>query len=563
MINDCLVDWLKSRSRPGTRLSPMYNQNNFTEFIMKKGIEFEKELIKYIDTQIIPVVTVDNYITDASCEKTIELMKRGVPLIHSAPVKNNKNNTQGIIDLLVRSDFINKLIEDPSLTPEEIDNGSPKLGHNFHYVVIDIKFSTLPLRADGIHILNSGHYPAYKAQAYIYNEAISKIQGYTSPFAFIMGRRWRYTKKDVTNHNYTCLNKLGRISYNTVDRDIPDKVTKAIKWVRDLKLYGSEWSVNPPSRPELYPNMCIDSGIWNSEKERIAQSIGEITNVWYLGVKNRNKGLLNDIKSWKDKRCTTKNLEFGGSRAPVVDRIMSINRQNKEKIWPTVIKGDTADWRNDSNEIFVDFETLSDIFSDFNDLPNQKSTDMIFMIGVGWEENGKWNYKNYTCNKATHEEEYRIMDEFSDFVRRRNNPKIRYWYAESNFWNKSECRQFDIAHENGDIDRKDHISDEWKISSNWTDLYNLFQHEPIVIKNCFKFGLKHIAKAMKNHGMIKTSIVSHCDSGMSAMINAATCYKNSTHPATCETMLDIAKYNEFDCKVLWEILSYLRKNHQA
>jgi hypothetical protein len=68
---------------------------------------------------------------------------------------------------------------------------------------------------------------------------------------------------------------------------------------------------------------------------------------------------------------------------------------------------------------------------------------------------------------------------------------------------------------------------------------------------------------MKEHGMIKTSIVSHCDSGMSAMINAAKCYNTSTHPATCETMLDIVKYNEFDCKVLWEILSYLRAKHQA
>ena len=159
--------------------------------------------------------------------------------------------------------------------------------------------------------------------------------------------------------------------------------------------------------------------------------------------------------------------------------------------------------------------------------------------------------------------EYRIMDEFSDFVGQRNNPKIRYWYAESNFWNKSECRQFDRAHNDEDVDRKDHISADWKLSHCWTDLYNLFQQEPIVLKGCFKFGLKPIAKAMKEHGMIKTSIVSNCDSGMSAMINAAKCYNTSTHPATCETMLDIVKYNEFDCKVLWEILNYLRANHQA
>lgn len=564
MIDDCLVDWLKLRSRPGTRRSPAYGQKTgFTEFIMNRGIEFESELIKHINANILPITTVSNYITDESCAKTIELMEQGIPLIHSAPVKNTITNTQGIIDLLARSDFINKLIEQPPLSEEEVSHGSPKLGHGYHYVVIDIKFSTLPLRADGIHILNSAHYPAYKAQTYIYNEAVGNIQGYTPPMTFIMGRRWRYTKKDVNHHSYKCLDRLGRISYDGVDKDIPAKVEKAIEWVREVRAHGSEWTVNPPSRRELYPNMCVDSGTWNVEKERIATSIGEITSVWYLGTKHRNKGLLADIKSWRDTRCTTKNLEFGGTRAPVVDRIMSINRQTKDNIWPAVIKGDTAEWRDGTNEIFVDFETLSDIFSDFNDLPNQKSTDIIFMIGVGWDEGGKWNYKNFTCNEPTQEEEFRIMDQFTDMVRQRGNPKIRYWCAESNFWNKAECRQFDLAHEDEDVDRKDHISDDWNLSTQWTDLYNLFQQEPIVLRGCFKFGLKPIAKAMRGHGMIKTSIESQCDSGMTAMINAANCYKTSTHPATCETMLDIAKYNEFDCKVLWEILSYLRANHQA
>ncbi len=562
MIDDCLVDWLKFRGRPGTRYSPAYEQNTgFTEFIMNKGIEFEAELIKYIDSHVFPVVTVSNYITDESCAKTKELMYKGTPIIHSAPVKNTETHTQGVIDLLVRSDFLDRLINEAPLQQEEVVVRAPNLKANYHYVVIDIKFSTLPLRADGIHLLNSGHYPAYKAQTYIYNEAVGLIQGYTPPATFIMGRRWRYTQKDVKHNNYTCLDRLGRIAFDGVDKDIPQKVREGVDWVRDVRTNGHQWSVNPPSRPELYPNMCIDSGIWNMEKERIAASIGEITTIWYLGTKHRNNALSAGIKSWKDKKCTSKNMAFGGSRAPIVDLIMSINRQTKDKIWPAVIKGDTADWRDSSNEIFVDFETLSDIFSDFTDLPNQKSTDMIFMIGVGWEEGGEWHYTNFIANEATREEEYRIMDEFTDMVHKRGNPKIRYWYAESSFWNTAECRQFDRAHQENNVDIKDHISDDWKLSSHWTDLYNLFQREPIVIKGCFKFGLKPIARAMREHGMITTSIESQCDSGMAAMINAAKCYKMASNPANSETMLDIAKYNEFDCKVLWEIISYLRSNH--
>ena len=42
-------------------------------------------------------------------------MKQGIPIIHSAPIYNRKNNTYGIIDLLVRSDYINKLFQEDIL----------------------------------------------------------------------------------------------------------------------------------------------------------------------------------------------------------------------------------------------------------------------------------------------------------------------------------------------------------------------------------------------------------------------------------------------------------------
>ena len=148
------------------------------------------------------------------------------------------------------------------------------------------------------------------------------------------------------------------------------------------------------------------------------------------------------------------------------------------------------------------------------------------------------------------------MDEFVTFVRNRGNPNIRYWYAEPKFWSTAECRQFDLAHDNNNIERKDHISDKWKSLGEWNDLYNLFLQEPIVLKGCFKFGLKPIAKTMKSQGMIKTSLESYCNSGMSAMINADKCYKISDDPVNSDTMIDIAKYNEFDCKVLWEIFLF-------
>ena len=561
MLNDTLVDWLKSRSRRGTRSTPIYSSNpGFTDFILHQGIQFENELIKYFNNKGTNIVTVSDFITDESCSRAISLMKEGVPILHSVPVRNNYNKTQGIIDLLVRSDHLGDIVTDNPLSLSDSTKKGPRLNGNYHYVVVDIKFSTLPLRSDGIHLLNSGHYPAYKAQTLIYTQAIGRIQGYTSPYAFILGRRWKYTSKRITHRSYSCLDRLGKIDYKGIDREYVSRTKKALTWVRDVREHGSEWRINPPSRQELYPNMCIDSGQWNGEKRKIAERIGEMTCVWNVGVKHRNIALANGITSWKDELCTASAMRLTGLRAPIIDKIMAINRQTKDKLWPAKIKTNVNRWKVKTNEIFVDFETLSDIFSGFEELPTQRKSNMIFMIGVGWEEKGAWRHRNFTCNAPTPDEEYRIMNEFMTFIAERGSPRAHYWHAENRFWTSAENRQFDRACEEHNQERKDNISDNWN-TVEWCDMYHLFRTEPIVVKGCFKFGLKDIAKAMRSHGMIQASIGSSCDSGMTAMVKAWECYNTSADPCNSEIMLDIARYNEFDCKVLWEIINYLRSNH--
>lgn len=559
MVNDALVDWIKEHKN--NKNVGKKSTDGFCSFIMECGNKFEDSLIKYINTKKIPVVSVSGNITDESIKKTIDLMKSGTPVIHSAPVRNYKNHTHGIIDLLVRSDHLDILVNECPLKEEEKIIPAPKLGKDYHYVVIDVKFSTLPLRSDGKHLLNSGSFPAYKAQCLIYTQAVGLIQGYTSRYAYILGRRWNYNSKNIKYSNFTCIDKLGIIDYHKVDKYYVDRTKEALRWLRDNKLYGSYWSLYPPTRPELYPNMCYNSGKWQSQKEKISLEIGEITNVWYCGIKNRKIALDNGITTWKDPECKTEKLGIKGLRAHTIDSILNINRQDIDKIRPQQIKNNIYNWKTEENEIFVDFETLSDIFYGFEDLPNQKTTDMIFMIGVWYKagENG-WVYKRFTSKKPNYEEEYRIMDEFSQFVKNLKNPKLWYWCAENRFWRKSEKRQFDRVRAEDDETKSKRISDVWNLN-NWVDLCEVFKTEPIVIKNCFKFGLKQIATAMREHKLITTKIESECSSGLSAMVKAWKCYQEFSNSVNCPIMKDIAKYNRFDCCVLEEILTYLRKNH--
>jgi len=561
MCNDTLVDVLKLKRRKTSKKGSVKSEGSFTDFIKQSGIDFEEKIVEYINNNIFPIIYVGDNITKETCLKTIELMELGTPIIHSAPVCNNKNKTRGIIDLLVRSDYISKIF---SHMPDNKTVYPDSYKKTYHYVVIDIKFSTLPLRSDGIHLLNSGAYPAYKAQTWVYTKAIGEIQSYTSNKAYILGRRNSWKSKGIQYKSKNCLDRPGVINYSSVDKDYPAKTVASIKWVREFNRDGLSWDLNPSDgvlhRKELYPNMSKDARSFQLEKQTISNNIGELTQLWYVGVKNRKIALENGISSWKDPKCCADMLGINGVRANTLDKIIEINRDNIGSFLPSVITNNVHSWKNMvKGEVYVDFETMSDIFAGFDNLPIQKNTSMIFMIGVGWEDD-KGCYKNlqFTCKEQTYEEEYRIMAEFVAFMKERDWPPAWYWCAEKNFWRIAEARQYNRLELEGMEEECTIIEEDWGlILYKLLDLRDVFLQEPITIKGCFNYGLKSIAKSMNKAGLISTKIESNCNSGMSAMINAWKYYKN----ANPSIMTDIQKYNNFDCKVLWDILSYLRRKH--
>jgi hypothetical protein len=551
MIKDPLVDWLKSNRIRTPDKKP------FTEFIKQKGKDFESSIVTYIRDNKIPIVSVSERITPESCAKTLEYMKEGVPIIHSAPFRSSSKHIQGVVDFLIRSDFLQIFTGENPLPSYLVHRKAPNLNGRYHYVVMDIKFSTLPLRADGTHLLNSGSYPAYKSQLWIYTQGIGELQGYTPTSAYLLGRRYRYTSKGENFSSLNCFDKIGVVDFDGIDGDYIDKTERAINWLKDVKKNGKRWSLYPPSRVELYPNMCIDSGIWNKEKQEIANKLGDITQIWYCGVKNRDIALSKGISSWRDERCDSKSLGINGVRARIIDEIISINKQNVDKVRPSKIRNRLYNWRTPCNEIFVDFETFTDIFSSFDDLPIQERTNNIFMIGVWYKSESGYRYKNFVAKKSTDEEEFRIMDEFVAFVRQMGNPKLWYWYADKGIWKRTENKQMDIS---VSTERSDHIVDDWKLE-NWADLCDVFRDEPIVIKDCFKFGLKEVANALRKHGFISTEIEGVCKSGIDASVIAWQTYETSVDASRDPRLKDIAIYNKFDVKVLWEILNYIRANH--
>lgn len=615
LIKDPLLDWLAYHSNSILAKKPNYadkiikavsvkRDNTFTEFIMAQGNEFESKVVEYLYKFHGKDVICDiggngsqNSKSEEKFQNTIFAMNRGVPFILSGVLHNPDNCTYGVPDLIVRSDWLDELVEISPIDEDEAVLSAPLLRDfinpenppNYHYRIVDIKFTSLLLRADGVHLLNAGSIPAYKGQLWIYTKALGRIQGYEPPHAYILGRKWKYSTRGVQFKGTSCVERLGTIDYSTIDKEYVDKTTSAIRWVLEMRRDGANWSLGPSvplARPELYPNMSNSYDYpWHGVKKQLAEEISEISDLWMCGVKNRVKAHAQGVYKWTDPKCTTQVLGVNGPKIKrVLDEIMSINKNSDStvKVLPLIIQNDDDGWQTPQRlEMFVDFEFVNDVVSDFGNMPRASSRSIIFMIGVGYfdplvEDTSSpdaWVYKSFTVDALTAEAEGKICTDFSNYVRGEAdwwdcpNPLLIHWSNAENWqWSSASDRHDDISRTWIPV-KKDMGKEEKEINPRWFDLLQVFRKEPVVVKGCLGFGLKDVASALKSHGLISSSwdVSSACVDGTGAMLGAFKASKDALARGISlqeiPLISEIIKYNEVDCKVVGEIMSYLRKNH--
>ena len=82
------------------------------------------------------------------------------------------------------------------------------------------------------------------------------------------------------------------------------------------------------------------------------------------------------------------------------------------------------------------------------------------------------------------------------------------------------------------------------------------------MQGAFGFGLKAVAKAMHQHGLIETVWGDGPTDGLGAMVGAWWCHHEARRECvsmcTLGLMREIESYNEVDCRMMWEVLQYLR-----
>ena len=583
MIGDPILDWLneygEEKGFEKDTESEKYDKNlDFVQMIFKKGHEFENVVIEFLKNKFGKenFVTVATERTDSKdvskARKTFETMQQGIPFILQGVLFNPNDKTYGMPDILVRSDFLNKIVDEEDT---QISQESEDLGQDFHYRVIDVKFSSMSFNSEGEYLLDWSSQRAYKAQVAIYNRALGRLQGYEPPRGYILGRGWSRKKLGRERKCTNAFDRFGRIDFDNIDRYYYDKVDQAITWIRDLRKEGAHWELYPePTTKELWPNSGNQSDYpWHNAKSEIVEKLKDVTKLWGVGLKEREKAHENNIFTWNDDNLTPAKIGiYGEFRKKVIEQIININKLETHKVLPVRINDNRKNWKEKPKlEFFVDFETVNNINDNFAKFPEQGGDALIFMIGCGHEYNGKFEFKIFTGDRLDVYEEARLITEWINYMGQVTSdilgetdekPKIFHWSPAEVSFMKSARENLIKDGEKSELQEK--LLENWP-DLNWFDFIEVMREEPIVVKGAFGFGLKAIAKNLYRHGLIGTVWGDGPTDGLGAMVGAWYCdhgaEKKGISMREMDYMGEIEDYNEVDCKVMWALINYLRENH--
>jgi hypothetical protein len=562
------------------------------DYIFEEGNLFETTILDKIKKYMKIQKKGNKIITMSKCnnkdfhfletKKIIEEKKYDVIL--NGCLIDYENTTQGLPDMIVSGKWIKYFIH--QLPDIEIKNDM--------YYIIDIKSSTIMLKKDGFTVASNMLFQGYKAQIWVYKEALDKIQGCDSKYSFILGKK--YMCKNETLYN--SFGKLGLIDYKSEllnGNDISTKVKDAINWKNYVRENWENIKLSPINK-QIRPNMknMFDKK-HNKTKQMIAQINGEITSLWYCGIPQRTIANKHKIYKYTDNKLTAEKMGFSenSSKNTIINNMLELSKSNELIRIPN--KNNCNQWRTKYEcEFFVDFETYTPSYDEyfineynetvieqlqFNVNYQPPLEQKIYMIGVshfdkeyifkcfiidykGSNELYSKIKEKYNCsieNIIKVPNEKTLIIQFVNYILSFNIDRV----TSQQFYQKTRLIHWSMAEPNLFLKKTliyNLSSIKYKLP--WYDLMTIFKEPfyPIIIKNCFKFSLKYIVKAMHNHKLIDLEWP-ELDDGLLSMFMAKDVYKNSDNiNVNNKNMKNIVEYNFIDCKALFVILDYLRNN---
>jgi hypothetical protein len=548
--NDLLSDWFSVLAK---NYMLEYKHSDNLEFLFKKGIDHENNIVEKL-REITGLLlekntsvntsrdynTVGKSIEKKDIDRTFHSMTIGDPIIYSSFICDKKDKIRGIPDLLIRNDYL-PIIFKNFKNPDEDDQKLESYFGKYYYVPVEIKFSTVELAADKVHILNKGRMRIYKTQLFAYCKILQEIQGVLPKFSLIIGKRTLQDKTIIDPIEHP-----GVINYYSYDYQFVGTFVKGFEWLKNVKKNGLTWTLEDLQKQELYPNMKSNNAMFYDDKKMLADRYGEITQLWRCSTFTRKNSLEQGIYSWKDFNFNSKVAGIPQAYRESLDNILKVNRENID-YYPLSFEDFNTNFRTVDNEMFIDFEIVRDSF----DTESYGDSEWLFLIGVRY----KGEYTSFFMNSLTEEEEKRVITEFHNYVLENGNPRCWYWFAEVRFWKSALARnKLDFC------------------KLNWVDLYELYTKNRFAVKSSMNFKLKSYIKSLKNLNLINVPLPpDNCSDGISAMMIAWQYYESKDKKESSSDsfsfgkeyendMKDCVYYNSLDCQYLDVLLSFARDN---
>jgi len=512
LCKDPILDWFKLYGESSGFIQDY--SDHYTNFLLQRGNDFESFIIskfpKYIDIkQKYPEFCLEGV------EETLQCMRDNVEIIYQGYLYDKDLQFYGIPDLIIRNDILQKMF---NIYPQ-IDLISSK------YSIVDIKFSTIYFGKTN-KILNKGHTLAYKVQLYIYGRILDKT-GYWGGNYFLMGRRLVMDGGILD----------GKVNLAHVEReDLEEKVQDALSWIRDVRREGESWDLENPHRKELCPNMKNKSDYpWHEAKKIIASKQKDLTRYWKISSKMRNQ--INDEYDSPEEYIET-TIEQNHQKDIMIK--MQIATEKNESITNVIDESKCETLFSNIMNFYVDFE-----FINGNDLTFDHITRThLYMIGVGHRnDKNSWEYRVFMPKDLTEREEktniYNWLQYLKNVAKDREYQLVHWSHAEPVLFNKLK-EMLKI-----------------RVQLKWVDLMVIVKEMKIVFKGMYNFSLKSVARSMKEAGLIETVWNDDIVDGLGANLVVIRGIRDGMELERMEGMEMVVRYNEVDCKVLYEIVNYL------
>ncbi len=499
----------------------------FTEFIFEKGRGFERKWIAEVAGEAVRVCDEAFEVRDVKkLQETLNLMERRVALIAAPALWWAPEKVYGVPDLLVHIAWLREHFPELQAGEDSSD----------HYIVFDMKFTTkLDSSQKKLSFAN------YRAQVRIYSYIVGQIQRVMAARSFLVCR------DRITDPLEIPIPSI-------VGAPLDDDLRRIRDQYLDIKLNGAKY--RPWTHKDVSVNLSNDQDApWHTAKLEIARNRvpgGDPCLVYQIGQKQKedlaSRGFPNRESLLKvDPNAIPLELchGLGAAKCPRIRAVLRANRSGN--ITPASISHVPV---VRPFEFYVDFETFNNLNVDFDkQWPTLEGCEMIFMIGVGWEENGAWKFHTFTAEQESHVHEYAMLERFQQFLVNKAGERLSdLTSAVLYHWTSAEVSQLRRAADRHALDPQHTLR---KLP--WYDLEKeVFLAEPVGVPNAWSYRLKDVASAL---GLVKWP--GDLDSGLRASVAGWKAYQTRS-PLKSIEMKTVTQYNEVDCKALYEVVRWLR-----